>query len=247
MNVAVVSPHPDDAEYGAGGLLAAIGASPDHDAHILCFPPQAELSAPDATNGHVGSARDDGRLGEAAEAARLLGVHCEAFRPRSLLDGAAALGDIVDALQRLRPDVVVTVDPDDAHPFHRQVARWVEDAVFLAQLPSGDGPVLPAPPQLLLMEAYTTRRFEPDVLVDVTEWFPTARRALLTHRTGVRITPGLEYQMRVSRQRHGCRAAVPFAEGFRLQHQFGQDWVASRMALFRFLAELDHQKVGAAG
>jgi LmbE family N-acetylglucosaminyl deacetylase len=239
MNVVVVSPHPDDAEYGAGGLLAAIGASGAHDAHVVCFTPWPELGL---AGGAAPGDRADRRLVEATEAARLLGVQCVTLPPRSVLDGTSAVQDIIDVFQRLRPDVVLTVDPDDSHPFHHRVSQWVQDAVFLSQLPS-DGQSLPEPPQLLLMEAYTTRRFDPDVVVDVTAWFPLARRALLAHRTGVRITPGLEYQMRVIHQMHGCRAAVPFAEGFRLQHHFGQDWAPRRAALFGLLADVQNRTV----
>ncbi|MGH9041917.1 MAG: PIG-L family deacetylase [Acidimicrobiia bacterium] len=238
-----MTPHPDDAEYGAGGLLAALGANSEHDAHIVCFTPWSEFTAVGHPNGGPG----DTRLAEAAEAAHLLGVGCEALPPRSLVDGTSAVGDIVDVFHRLRPDVVLTVDPDDEHPFHRRVSEWVQDAVFSAQLPSAGGRALDAPPQLVLMEAYTTRRFEPDFLVDVTDWFPQARRALLVHRLGLRTTPGLEYQMRVTHQMWGCRAAVPFAEGFRIRHQFGQDWAPRRMALFGLLADLQRREAEVAG
>jgi LmbE family N-acetylglucosaminyl deacetylase len=236
MTVLVVAPHPDDAEYGAGGLLAGLTGA-GVSATVACFTPGPEFGI-DPVDEEISHRR----TAEAERAAELLGVSVHWLPRRRIEDMAEGVQDVVAAIRAARPEVVVTVDPDDLHPFHAEVARWTERAVFCSALATvGPGPdlALPYPPQLWYIEAYTTRLFVPDHYVDVTPWFTLARRALLAHETGVAITPGLEHQMRASHLRSGCAAAVPYAEGVRLATGYGQQWSRPRSGALGLLARLD--------
>ena len=228
IRVLAIGPHPDDIEYGCGGLLAGL----DHDlaeAHAAVFPPA----------GRDGEVLDEAepRMREARDAARMLGARFHDLPAIATADLERAVEALTDLLVELGPDVVVTVDPDDSHPWHALVARAVRRAVFAAQAPeTGSGPAVPA--QLLHMAAYTTVDFQPDVYVDVGRAFPTAWKALRRHTTGLAVTPALGHQMRLVHQLAGCRASVELAEGFALSHDFGQDWCAGRSQLFRLLEGL---------
>jgi LmbE family N-acetylglucosaminyl deacetylase len=226
--VVAVSPHPDDAEYGVGGILAGLALLPEVSTAIAVFELSPEMGDP-AGYGAMAEARRS----EAAEAAAILGA-----TPHWVGPGVEPL---VRLLRTLRADLVLTVEPDDVHPHHRQVTRWVEDAVFLSTLFSaeaGPSPPLAQPPQLAYMESFSTRGFKPDLFVDVSPWFVTARQALLAHRTGTRVCPGLEHQMRAVHARNGAAAAVPYAEGLRLARGYGQDWAGRRAWLFEILVDL---------
>lgn len=224
IRVLAVGPHPDDVEYGCGGLLAGLDRE-RFEPHVAVFPP-------------VG--RDGGalhgtalRVQEAREAAAVLGAAFHELPALAATDRSGAVEALTSHFADLRPDVVITVDPDDAHPWHALVADAVREAVFIAQTPEEAGPGIPA--QLLHMAAYTTVDFRPDFYVDVSQAFPTAWKALRRHVAGLAVTPALGHQMRLVHQTAGCRASAELAEGFRLSHDFGQDWCAGRSLLFRLL------------
>ena len=239
MHIVVVSPHPDDAEYGAGGILAGAHETDTAATTIACF--DSPLESGDA--GIVAEARRS----EAERAAALLGASMLCLHGHTdVPGGATGLQELVQLFRTVKPDLIVTVDPNDRHPFHRQVTAWVEDAAFISanpQMQMGENLADPLlhPPQLAYMEAFSTNEFHPNVYVNVTPWFTTARKALLAHTTGIQICPGLEYQMRVTHMRHGISAGVPFAEGFRLAQGYTQDWVGPRTAILAALVNINRQ------
>ncbi|BAS27862.1 hypothetical protein LIP_2021 [Limnochorda pilosa] len=83
--------------------------------------------------------------------------------------------------------MVLTPDPADRHTFHVAVTGWLEQASQIATFQTGlteDSPdPLGYPPQVLYMETFTTTQFQPELYVNVSAWYPTARQALLQHRT----------------------------------------------------------------
>lgn len=102
-----VSPHPDDEAIAAGMTLAALAGRGWRVVNLL-------LSA-----GQPGD--ESRRLAEAQEAARRGGYKLEVD------------GDIPAALQRHRPELVISPQPHDRHPAHETVGRAVRDV--LARLP----------------------------------------------------------------------------------------------------------------
>jgi LmbE family N-acetylglucosaminyl deacetylase len=102
-----ISPHPDDEAIAAGMTLTALAVRGWHVVNLL-------LSA-----GRPGD--ESRRLAEAEEAARRGGYQLEVD------------DDIVAALARHRPALVVSTQPHDGHPAHEAVGREVRAA--MEQLP----------------------------------------------------------------------------------------------------------------
>ncbi len=135
--VLVLTPHPDDAEFYAGGTLAKMAAAGDHV--IIAI----------ATDGRCGSYEYDSdtlaslRAEEAYRAAGVLGAE------KPILLGHADMGldllppgvlreQFVRLIRQYKPDVVITEGATSlhlAHPDHRQVAWAARDAIGCAQLP----------------------------------------------------------------------------------------------------------------
>lgn len=237
MKVLVIGPHPDDAEYGAGGLIAGCNQLADVSADIACFG-----GCPETSEGAAAPDAYQAREHEAAEAASILGSQLFTLPGCGLADGQQAVAALIRLFREHRPDLVVTVPPEDSHPFHQAIARWSLEAAYAASLVSyagrGSGEPLPGPAQLWYMDAFSAPQAPPAFLVDVTPWFATARRALLAHRTGLRITPGLDYQMRARHSQLGCVAAVPLAEGFTPATGLGQNWLSGRTPALGLLVDL---------
>lgn len=112
LDVVAVSPHPDDAEYGAGSLLAAYAAA-GHRVSIVLM---------------IGS--DETRLTEAKSAAAVLGADVVAD-PTGRDGGLTVTGARVRWLEEhvATADVVFAPHPDDTHQDHRATTAIVGAAL----------------------------------------------------------------------------------------------------------------------
>lgn len=122
--------HPDDESLACGGLLA-LCADAGARVSLLCLTK--------GENGHSGATREplgDVRVRELREAARVLGIgevvlreHEDGMLPWS--DAAMLEADVLDAIGRFEPDVVITFDRDGLywHPDHVAVHERVTAAV----------------------------------------------------------------------------------------------------------------------
>jgi len=135
--VLVFAPHPDDAEYYAGGTLAKFAREGERVVIVV------------VTDGRCGSFAADSetlcalREAEARRGAAALGAEAPLFLGYAdyTLDTLPA-GQLRERFIRLirqyRPDVVVAQDasaPGEVHPDHRAVAMAASDALAAATLP----------------------------------------------------------------------------------------------------------------
>ena len=131
-HVMVITPHPDDAEYGAAGTVAKWVREGKDVVYVVC------------TNGNKGSndpGMDAERLAEIREkeqlaATDLLGVSEVIFlryEDQALEDTPEFRKDIVRLLRLYQPEIVVTSDPYRRYIWHRDhriTGQVVMDAVF---------------------------------------------------------------------------------------------------------------------
>ncbi len=130
LDVLIIAAHPDDAEIGAGGLIAKLTER------------GLTVGVLDLTNGEptpYGSAEQRAR--ESAVAARLLGLswrHCLGLPNRSLdptLDAAKAVATL---LRLLRPRALLAHYWQDLHPDHVAASQLADKARFWAKLSKTD-------------------------------------------------------------------------------------------------------------
>lgn len=136
-NVLVLVPHPDDAEFYAGGLISKLAAE------------GARITIAVATNGNKGTLEYSSeelvpmRKQEATLAAREIGAEPPIFlgHPDFELDRLPAgvlREEFVRLIRTIRPDTLIAQDAfasDEVHPDHRIVAWTASDAVNYATLP----------------------------------------------------------------------------------------------------------------
>ena len=173
-DIAVFAPHPDDAELAAAGLLVKLKARGYRTAIV------------DLTRGELGTKGDAGTRALEAEAA---GKVLELDARLNLDLGDARLADtpelraeVIGALRRLRPRLVLTPREQDEHPDHRAAFHLVRSAFFLARLPKIDtGQAFHAASQLW---TYGIHREDPaPFIVDISEQFDLKRRVLECYRS----------------------------------------------------------------
>lgn len=185
----VVSPHPDDAEIGLGGTLAALSAR------------GRRVWAVELTQGELGTnARPDERWAESVAAAGVLGLagRVQLALPDGFIDAndpgqAAAL---VAVIRRLRPTWLVTAPEPLRHPDHQATPGLAARAVFLARLATWQ-PELPAhrlhgavalPSAADRWETATVAHVTPEdgrpsLLFDVSAHWPAKLAALACYRS----------------------------------------------------------------
>jgi LmbE family N-acetylglucosaminyl deacetylase len=213
--------HPDDPEVSCGGTLAR-WARGGTEVHLLV-----------ATRGEKGSS-DPGadpdelarvRAEEVAAAAEVLGVAAveHLCHPDGELDAAPELrAEVVAAVRRVRPDVVVCPDPTAvffgdgyvSHVDHRAIGWACLDAVApAAALPL----YFPAAgPGHAVGTVLLSGTLEPDVWVDVEETLEAKAAAMRCHRTQLGgVGSELDELVRARAEDEGRRGGVGAAEAFR--------------------------------
>jgi N-acetylglucosamine malate deacetylase 1 len=163
----VIGAHPDDAEYKAGGL-AALYRRLGYAVRFVSV-----------TNGESGHHREFGpglavrRRAEAAAAAATLGFEYEVWEhPDARLEVTLSCREqVIRAIRRFRPDLVLTHRPNDYHADHRATSLIVQDAAYLLTVPAvcPDVPNLARDPVIAYLSDDFTRpyAFEPSVVVDI--------------------------------------------------------------------------------
>lgn len=176
LDLLVIGPHPDDAELGAGGLLARAAARGQR-AGIL-----------DLTRGELGSRGTlETRTAEAQEAAQILGVSVRenvALPDGALADTPAQRATLVSAIRRLRPRIVLAPMSPDRHPDHEAAHALACAANFLAGLSKVDDGQPPHRAETVLFyHPYAQQEQLPTLIQDISETFAQKIEALRAYRS----------------------------------------------------------------
>jgi LmbE family N-acetylglucosaminyl deacetylase len=137
--------HPDDGSLATGGILAKYSASGVQTYLVMATRGERGWSGPvsaDPGPQALGRLRE-AELRAAAQVLRLREVVFLDYQDGELdrADPAQALAKIVTQLRRVRPDVVVTFDPNGmyGHPDHIAISQLTTTAVMVAADPSYPG------------------------------------------------------------------------------------------------------------
>jgi LmbE family N-acetylglucosaminyl deacetylase len=128
----VITPHPDDAEFGVAGTVARWTRQEKQVVYVVCTNGNKGTSDPDVTPDELAETRQK----EQRAAAEVLGVREVEFLgypDQGLEDTPEFRKALVRMIRRYRPETVVTADPYRRYIWHRdhRIAGQVTiDAVF---------------------------------------------------------------------------------------------------------------------
>lgn len=216
----VVSPHPDDAEYGIAGTVAHMTAAGNDVVYAICTSGDKGTSDPNMDPEVLARIREKEQL----EAARILGVREVVFLrhpDQGLEDTDEFRKEIVRLIRMYKPAVVATADPHRRylwHRDHRMTGRVALDAVF----PYARDHL--AYPELLreglsphvVREVWCWGAEEPNHKIDITTTFGMKVAALRCHRSQVGHQSSPEWEERMRRR----YAQLAEGQGFELAEAF---------------------------
>ncbi len=196
MNILAIGAHPDDIEYGCGGMLLKYSNS-GHNVFLLVLTPGDFGGNPDI------------RMSEQEEAVKFMKVKklfWGGFRDTELVDNRELIGKIEEVVNQVKPDIVLLNYWDDSHQDHRAVAHAGISATRYIK-------------EVLFYEVPTTQNFEPGIFVDI-KYVLKDKLMLLnihtsqSHRTKVENLTILESAQSCANFR-GFQGRVKYAEGFK--------------------------------
>lgn len=177
----IIGAHPDDAEFGAGGLIAKYtGAG-------------YAVKAITVTNGNAGhyavppADLAKRRHAEARAAADKGGFEIEVWdNPDGQLAPTIKIrGEVIRAMRRFAPDLVLTHRANDYHPDHRATGQLVQDASYLVRVPNlyRDTPPPETRPLVACMTDFFTKPnpFQPDVTIETADQIDKVVAMLACH------------------------------------------------------------------
>lgn len=213
--------HPDDADVACGGTLARWARAGTAVHLVVCtdggkgtFDPAAEPEELVAV-----------RAAELAESSALIGLKSVTnlgYPDGELLDSEALRYALVEAVRRLRPDVVCGHDPT-AMFFGREYFNHRDHRIAGAALLDAVAPAAALPlyfpsagPAHQVSTVLLSGTLEPDEWVDVTDTIACKAAAVECHRTQFAEPGGWAGEaVRLRAEEEGRRAGAGFAEGFR--------------------------------
>ena len=218
--VMVITAHPDDSEFGAGGVVAK---------HVK---EGREVTYVIATNGNKGSgdrtmtperlARI--REGEQRNAARVLGVERVEFlgyEDGEVEDTRDLRRDVTRQIRRWRPDLVITMQPlrtknlYASHRDHRTVASVALDCIYpLARDHMAFAELMPEYEPHKVREVHLMQWDDADLIVDISEVMDLKLKALSCHQSQFKDFASMEARVRERAAELGKPKGYAFAEAF---------------------------------
>jgi LmbE family N-acetylglucosaminyl deacetylase len=195
MNVLALGAHPDDVEYGCGGMLTKY-AERGHDVYLWV-----------ASDGSLGG---DGivRREEQADSALVIGareVLWGEYPDTEIPLDRELIVRLEQVLRKVQPRMIFVNYPDDTHQDHRNLAQGTLSATRYV-------------PNFLFYEVPTTQNFTPNCFTDIEKVLDKKLACLEAHRSQVAKTniedlTILELAVSTANFR-GIQGRVKFAEAF---------------------------------
>ena len=179
LDLLIFAAHPDDAELGCSGtILRSIAAG-------------KKVGIVDLTRGELGTrGTAETRDAETAASSRILGLHVR--ENLEMRDGFFRNDEehqikIIQMIRKYTPEIVFSNAMHDRHPDHGKASDLVNDALFLAGLPKIrteiDGVQQDAFRPRLLFQYLQDRYIEPNIIVDVTEFWDKKMECIRAFKT----------------------------------------------------------------
>lgn len=228
LDLLVLAAHPDDAELGCGGTMAAHAAM------------GKKVGIIDFTRGELGTrGTSEIRAQEAEASQRVLGVSIRenmGFADGFFINDQKHQLALVKIIRKYKPDIVIANAIGDRHPDHARAATLARDACFYAGLrkieTEIDGQDQEAWRPNKVYHFIQSRYIKPDVVIDVSDHWHTKMQAIRcftsqfdsshSDEPQTFLTTPIFLQFIEARAKElGHSIGVAYGEGFTVEKQIG--------------------------
>lgn len=228
LDILVIAAHPDDAELGCSGTIAA---------HIA---KGYKVGIVDLTHGEMGTrGTPEIRLQESAEAARILGLSARenlGFKDLYFKDDEAHQLELIKVIRKYQPEIVLANAITDRHPDHGKGSSLATNACFMSGLvkieTELDGVAQKAWRPKFVYHYIQNNYIQPDFIVDVSEYWDTKVASIMAFKSQFYDPSSKEPSSFISspeflpfvesRSREfGHRIMVKYGEGFTIERFIG--------------------------
>lgn len=224
LDVLVFASHPDDAELGCGGTIAALTSE------------GKKVGIIDLTKGEMGTrGTEQTRAEEVKKASSILGL---TYRDNLDLGDSLLLNTrenqlkIIEQVRKTQPHICLVGAPFDRHPDHPKGTKLVIDALYYAGLKKletkdAEGKAQESWRPSHILHYMQDRPFDPDFIFDISDHWQTKRKAMLAFTTQFNVSnPGGEPETYISSEKYfkqlearsryfGHLAGFEFGEAFK--------------------------------
>lgn len=216
----VVTAHPDDSEFGAGGTVAKLTRQGVEITYVIVTRGDKGSGDRSMTPERLARIREE----EQRNAARTLGVErvqflgypdCEVEDTRDLRR------DITREIRRWRPDLLITMNPHRtynlyaSHRDHRTTAGAVLDCVYpLARDHMAFPELMPGFEPHKVREVYLMQWDNPHVVVDITDTIDLKMKALACHASQISDFAAVDARVRERASAAAVAHGYTYAESF---------------------------------
>lgn len=219
MLVFFISPHPDDIEFGCGGIILKSHAA-EHS--MYCFVNTYSSNENDNFFNHI-------RLEEAMSLENL-GCKVHFWKNNEI-------SKMIGWICELKPDVIIIPYARDYNETHRQVCRNMEIAIERARfgVKNEEGFYTPC---ILYYETFSSVEFVPDIIIDVTKEYTRALKQLRLHQAGIQTLPSLPYVFQIRHQNRGIEGSCLYGEGLIINKKSNCLWTSNTTKLLEYLTSI---------
>jgi LmbE family N-acetylglucosaminyl deacetylase len=219
--VMVVTAHPDDPEFLAGGTVAKLAREGREITYVIVTNGSKGSDDPATTSELLVPIREE----EQRQAARVLGVERVEFlgyEDGEVEDTRALRRDVTRQIRRWRPDLIITQNPNRTHANfpgwhrdHRITGGVVLDCVYpLARDRLAFPELLPAYQPHRVGEVYLIQWEQPQLLVDIADTVELKLTAIRRHSSQIGDYRAVEARVRARAATLGQASGYTYAEGF---------------------------------
>lgn len=228
LDILALAAHPDDVELSCAGTL------------VKAIQQGKKAGIVDFTKGELGTrGTPELRMEESAASAEILGLSARenlAFRDGFFKNDEAHQLEVVKALRKYQPDIVLANAYDDRHPDHGRASKLSRQACFLSGLAKVETVVngekqLPWRPRAVYYYIQSIPH-EPDFIVDVTTAWDTRMKSVLAFKSQFHDPNSGEPETYISSPKflkmiesrgvhYGHEIGVAYGEGFTVDRKAG--------------------------
>jgi LmbE family N-acetylglucosaminyl deacetylase len=216
----VITAHPDDAEFGAGGTIARLVKQGREVTYVIVTNGNKGSSDRTMTPEHLARIRE----AEQRQAARVLGVERVEFlgyEDGEVEDTRQLRLDVTRQIRKWRPGLVITQNPHRtmnlyaSHRDHRITAGVVLDCVYpLARDHMSFPELMPEYEPHKVREVYVMQWHQPHLVNDITEVMDLKIKALACHASQFADFAAVEARVRQRGKELGAPQGYSYAEAF---------------------------------